>query len=628
MARIPEHIIEQVREAHDVVDVVGQSVVLKKAGAGYKGLCPFHDEKTPSFTVSPTRQTFKCFGCGKGGNVFTFLTETQGLNFPEAVRLLAERRGIHVPAPTPSDPEQDSRIEGIRRALSFAHRFFVETLQGPDGSEARRYLHERGYDDEAITRFGLGYAPAAWDRLLQAAQRGGVPARALDDAGLVLPKREGQGFYDRFRHRVIFPIADPQGRLVTFAGRTLDPEENAKYLNGPETAVFKKANVLYGMHKARESIRRSGEALLMEGYTDVLMCHLNGFERAVAGMGTAFTERQASLLRRLTDRVVLLYDGDSAGQVAAERALDVLLAQDLEVRVALLPAERDVDEILLEEGPEALDAILADARELFEFKLGLLAGRHDLSTPRGRSKAIEAILGSVAKVKSPIERDQLIRLVAERLGRGPETESVLRSELARLLGEDGLGPRQRPATQRSLTQGPLVEEVPAQEAPVEAPPLTMHERIQQETRALDETTLLAGALFVPSLRDTVFRAVGPEEFTAPDRGRLYNALLARWEQGREIELRGAMAEFQSDTEVIALLAGLPEDPALQERVASCVEHMERTRMESERRRRRDRVLRGPAADETLDPDGSFYGDGPEADTDGPNTQVEAGTEAY
>ena len=431
LARIPDQIIEQVREAHDIVDVVGRAVQLKRAGAGYKGLCPFHDEKTPSFTVHPGRQTYKCFGCNKGGNVLTFVMETQGLSFPESVRQLAEERGIQVPDSAAHDPQMDQRVEALRNALRCAHRFFVESLASAEGAEARAYLRKRGYDEDAVKEFGLGYAPDSWDRLRLAAQKAGVSERALDDAGLVRTRTKGDGFYDYYRHRIMFPIADAQGRLVTFAGRALDPEDPAKYMNGPETTVFKKSGVLYAYHRARESIRRKGEALLMEGYTDVLMCQLHGFENAVAGMGTAFTERQAGLIRRLVDRVVLLYDADSAGQSAAERALEVLLEKGMEVRIALLPEGRDVDEILLEEGAEALDAILAESRDVFEFKLGLLGGKYDLATPRGRAKASEELVALATHVESAIERDQLLRTIAERLGGGPASEAVLRKEAAR-----------------------------------------------------------------------------------------------------------------------------------------------------------------------------------------------------
>lgn len=649
MARIPDHIIEQVREAHDIVEIVRRAVSLKQAGSGFKGLCPFHDEKTPSFTVHPGRQTFKCFGCGKGGNVFGFLMETAGLNFPEAVRQLAEERGIEVPRDAAPDPEADQRYERIRGALAFAHRVFAAGLAGDDGLEARNYLERRGYDAEAQRRFGLGYAPASWDRLLGEAARAGISVEALDQAGLVVPRREKDGYYDRFRHRVMFPIADARGRLATFAGRTLDPDDPAKYMNGPETDVFKKTSVLYALHRARDAIRRGGEALLMEGYTDVLMCHLHGFENAVAGMGTAFTQPQARQLKRLAERVILLYDADDAGRMAAERALEVLLQEGLEVRIALLPEGRDVDEILLEEGPEALHAILAESLDLFDFKLGVLSTRYDLDSPRGRAKASEELVASITSVQSPIERDQLLRMVAERLGGGPETEAILRQEAARRMGEASKIRRRR----ASVPEPPPVSDVPPSE-PQAAPRSRGHRkiddafsRISASTQERDEIDLLAAALILPGLRDAIFRAVGPEEFTAPARERLYNALLSSWEQGGEIEPQRLLSQFQADPEVTAVIAGLPEDPTLEERVTSWIAFTEQHRLQIHHQREIARLARGgresaESAVEDLDPDGSWYGDvvtttqpGPEgsgvsvrrASEDGSSHDGAGGTEA-
>jgi len=605
LSRIPDHIIEQVREAHEIVEIVRRSVSLKQAGAGFKGLCPFHDEKTPSFTVSPTRQTYKCFGCGKGGNVFGFLMETSGLNFPEAVRQLADERGIVIPDDGPADPALDQRYERIREALKFAHRYFVGVLASEDGAEARRYLAKRGYDDAACHAFGLGCAPPPWDRLITAARAQGISERALDEAGLIVPRKAQSGggtsgFYDRFRHRVMFPIADARGRLATFAGRTLDPDDPAKYMNGPETDVFKKTNILYMLHRARDPIRKRGEALLMEGYTDVLMCQMHGFDHAIAGMGTAFTEPQARHLHRLAERVTLLYDSDNAGRMAAEKALDMLLLQGLEVRIALLPEGRDVDEILLEEGPEALQAILDASLDLFDFKLGLLAERLDLATPRGRAKAAEDIVATIAKVQSPIERDQLLRMVAERLGGGPETEAVLRRQMADRSRKQHPR-RQQPGTNRS------------------APPAraTLGDHLERASASLQERCeldLLAGALLLQGMRDAIFRAAGPEEFTAPARERLYNALLARWEQGREIEAREVHTQFQADAEVVTVIAGLPElesprGGTLEERVTSWIATTEQQRLQIHHQREIVRLARGGRMpDAEVDPDASFYGE--------------------
>ena len=588
MARIPDHIIDQVRDAHDIVEVVQRTVPLKRAGSGYKGLCPFHDEKTPSFTVHPDRQTFKCFGCGKGGNVFGWLTETQGLNFPEAVRQLAEERGIEVPTTGRSDPEQDERFETIRKVLGVAHRFFVRALGSDEGREARAYLERRGYDADAQRQFGLGFAPAAWDRLLEAAAKSGFKPEDLEAAGLVIPRREGDGFYDRFRHRVMFPIADARGRLCTFAGRAMDPDDPAKYMNGPETLVFRKSEVLYALHRARESIRRRGEALLMEGYTDVLMCHLHGFDHAVAGMGTAFTDRQARHLARHCERVILVYDADDAGRAAAEKSLDILLREGLEVRVALLPEGRDVDEILLEDGTYLFQQVLDASLELFEFKLQAAASRYDLDTPRGRAKASEEILASVVQVKSELERDQLISLIAERLGGGMETQRLLHERAAALQGRPSAPPTPGP---RSRAGSPVRSEKPP--------------TIDGGRAELD---LLAALLALPELRDAIFRAVGPEEFADPVRSRLYNALLAHWEAGEPITFEATLARFQADPEATAILAGLPEDSTLAERVTSWIAFTEQHRSAIDHRRETMRLALGESAEEEIDPDASYYDD--------------------
>ncbi len=591
MGLIPDAVLEQVREAHDIVDVVGRAVPLKPAGRNFKALCPFHDEKTPSFTVNPERQTFKCFGCGKGGNVFHFLMETQGLSFPEAVRQLAQERGIALPETrgAPAAPRRE-QIDPLRRALAFAHRTYVECLEGPEGAEARAYLERRGYDAAARRAFGLGYAPAAWDRLLTRATRQGLAPRALLEAGLLVA-REGGGHYDRFRHRVIFPIADGQGRLVTFAGRTLDPDEQAKYLNGPETPLFKKAHTLYMLHRARDAIRKAGEALLLEGYTDVLMCHRFGFDRAVAGMGTAFTERQARLLKRFGSRVVLLYDGDEAGRLAAERSLDLLLAEGLEVRVALLPEGRDADEILLEEGPAALEAILSRAVGFFEYRLGLLAARHDLNTPRGRSEASEALVASILKVRSPVERDLLLRQVAERLGGGPATEGALRQVAARLAGA---GPRPR--------------------AP--APPPAGSGTLRERSLGLRDRDFLAALLHFPAGRDALFAALGSEDFARPGAQALYNALFGLHQKGSEFHVHRLMARFADDSEIAFLLADLPGPEGLEDRVRDHLRYLERQRLlDRQRRRVREALAReaagpreGPrAAASSPDPDDFSFG---------------------
>ncbi len=565
---IPQDVIDTVLAAHDVVEVVGRYVPLKSAGRSYKALCPFHDEKTPSFTVNPDRQTYKCFGCGKGGNVFRFLMDQEGLTFPEAVRLLAKERAITIPDTRGRTPEEEGRVEAVRRALASAQAFFVKHLLSPGGTEARAYLAHRGYDAEAIRRFGLGYAPPGWDTLLQAAAKAKILPSVLEDAGLVVRRDDRSGYYDRFRHRVIFPIADLQGRVVTFGARALGSDDNPKYLNGPETVVFKKANTLYALDRARESIRRDGDALLMEGYTDVLMCHLHGLASAVAGMGTAFTPRQAMLLKRFAKRVILVYDGDEAGQTAAERTLDILLPEGLEVRACFLPVGRDIDEILLEEGREAVDVLLGASLDVLDFKLAVLARRHDLETPEGRARVGEALAATIVKHPSPVLRDQLMAEASERLG-GLGLEQGLRLEAGRHVREE-------------VRRGTTRRRPPPADGE-QKPEMKPHHRVLRRNTRETEIFLLAGLILIPDLRDRILRAVGAEDFQTPVLERVYNAVLRMEEAGEPYDLKALTGRMADDAEAQAVLAGLPEDENLDERIPLQIEFLE-----AQRRKQRQR----------------------------------------
>ena len=588
MGLIPPEVIDQVLMAHDVVEVVGRYVQLKNAGRSYKALCPFHDEKTPSFTVNPDRQTFKCFGCGKGGNIFRFLMEHEGMTFPEAVRSLARERGIDVPEVGGRSKEEEGRYDRAMRAIAFAQAAFQKALAADMGQEARAYLEKRGYDPEAQRRFGLGYAPLGWDRLLEAARRRAIPPEALEDSGLVVRKDDG-GFYDRFRHRVIFPIADLQGRVVTFGARALGPDDVPKYLNGPETVVFKKANTLYALDRAKEAIRRTGEALLLEGYTDVLMCHLHGFDRAVAGMGTAFTGQQARLLKRFAQRVILIYDADEAGQTAAERTLDVLLPEGLEIRMALLPAGRDIDEILLEEGTEAVERLLSEALDVLDFKLHVLGRRLDLQSPDGRARAGEQLVKTLVRVPSAIARDQWILEAAERLG-GAGTEAALRSEAAKHVRDEGRRLLRRPAPEGSAPVPPGGPGRGIRDPKGTGDPKGARDPqgIQDRSRHDAEAFLLAGIVFFPELRGRVLRALGPEDFAAPAMRRIYNAVLEIVDQEKEPGIRVLVARLADDEEALEVLAGLPEDDSLEERIPLHIEYIEQRRRS---RRRTADILR-------------------------------------
>ena len=548
-APIPQDILDRVMAAHDIVDVVSRHVPLEKKGRTWKALCPFHEEKTPSFTVNPDRQSFKCFGCGKGGNVFGFLMARENLSFPEAVRMLAGEKGIAIPDSGwrgERDPGEESRIEGIRRALALAQDLYVKTLASERGAATRAYLSQRGYPPEAIERFGLGLAPAAWDGLLEAARGKGVPPSTLEDAGLVLRRESGNGFYDRFRNRLMFPVADAQGRIVTYGARALDPDDTPKYLNGPETPVFKKGRTLYGLDRAKDAIRKDGHAILMEGYTDVLMAHLHGIESAVAGMGTAFTVDQARILARHSDRVVLLYDGDQAGRLAAEKSIDVLLEEGLEVRVALLPEGRDVDEVLLDEGVEKVREIVATAKDLFDFKYAELAKRLDLTSIRGRTTAAEDLASSARRVKKVLEQDLLMKKIAEMLG---VSEAHLRAGAV----AEGAAHRRRTFAGGSVPAGPS--------AGGEAPRGVL----------LEQTRLVAGAVFHPEFVSIVREVLPTDEIEHPGLAALYAALLVLTDEQGAATLETLSRRVATEAEASEALAGLPDDVAFADWVPDAVE---------------------------------------------------------
>ena len=322
MASYSTAVLDDIRAGVDIVELVGRFVNLRKAGANWKGLCPFHGEKTPSFMVNPKKGIFQCFGCGVGGDVFGFLMRQDRLSFPEAVRALARTAGVTLPDER-GGPGADSGREELLRAMDLAARFYAETLWKPAGARAQTYLTERGIDPEVARRFGLGYAPEGWESLLTFMRSEHVAEETLVTAGLAVARENRAGAYDRFRGRLLFAIRDLQGRVVAFGGRAFG-DEQPKYLNSPETPLYTKGHLLYAADTARESIRTKNRALIVEGYVDCLMAHQHGFTETVAALGTAFTPAQLALLRRYCDEVVTFFDADAAGQKAAERAEELL----------------------------------------------------------------------------------------------------------------------------------------------------------------------------------------------------------------------------------------------------------------------------------------------------------------
>lgn len=408
----------RVKDASEIVRVVSGYIPLQRKGRNFWACCPFHQEKTPSFSVNP-EGFFKCFGCGKGGDVFSFVMAVERVEFPEALELLAERAGIPVPERGGS-PEEARLWEAGKKLLyrlnEFAAKFFEGQLAGPAGAAAREYLERRGISRESAAAFRLGCAPDSWDALSQELLRRRAEPRHIVAAGLALERKDGTGIYDRFRNRLTFPIVDLAGRCVGFGARAMVDTDNPKYLNSPETPIFHKGEMLFGLPQARESIEGRRRVLIMEGYTDVIMAAQKGFPAAVATLGTALGPAHLRHLRRFADQVLLVYDSDEAGLSAAERGLDIFFEEELPARIVTLAPGLDPCDFLVEKGPEAFAERLDASVDLFDFKLSAVRAKHDLATAHGRSAAVKELVETVGRASDPIMAAELRRRAAEAFG--------------------------------------------------------------------------------------------------------------------------------------------------------------------------------------------------------------------
>jgi DNA primase len=412
---IPDEALDRVRSATDIVELVSQHVTLKHTGANYLGLCPFHQEKTPSFTVSPSKQIFHCFGCGAGGDAVGFMMRQGNYSFPEAVRFLADRAGIELPERAEHTSHED--WEKLFAANEEAAKFYQDRLwNSPDGKKALGYLKDRGMPDEPARAFEIGYSPASWDGLTGHLKGLGLDFKILEKAGLAIKKADGAGYYDRFRGRLMFPIRDIKDRVIGFGGRAMIKDEMPKYLNSPETPLFKKGETLYGIAIAKEAIRKRDFAIVVEGYMDAIACHRAGVANAVATLGTALTPGHLRLLSRFSKNVLLVFDADEAGLKAAQRSLDVFLSSTpkMAAKVALLPEGDDPDSLLNREGPEALKESLKGREKLLEFVIKREAV--DVSDIDGKIKAVNTLTGILARVDDAVERSYYVKMAASELG--------------------------------------------------------------------------------------------------------------------------------------------------------------------------------------------------------------------
>ena len=434
MGTIPSETIEQIAAASDIVEVIGSYFPLKRAGANFKALCPFHQEKTPSFMVSPSRQTFHCFGCGAGGSVFRFVMDYEHVDFPSAVRKLAARVGITVVEKSRVGGRDENGQYEARRLLLKLHAEAAEWFHGnlikrEVGEPARKYLRQRGITAEIAKHWQLGYAPDEWDAFGSWARGRGYETRHLITSGLVKVKDEGdsdqnqssnikhQTSYDRFRGRIMFPICNDVGEVIAFSGRLLkDGEGVAKYLNSPETPLFRKGSVLFGLHKTKRALIDANCAVVCEGQLDLISLFEAGITNVVAPQGTAFTENQARLLKRFVDEVVLCFDADAAGTQAAERSLDGLLQSDLIVRVAEMPVGEDPDSLVRREGKEAFEKRVAAARDFFDYWIEHETAKVDLASLGAKMQLARNLAQTVSRVHDPLMRGEVVNKVSARLG--------------------------------------------------------------------------------------------------------------------------------------------------------------------------------------------------------------------
>jgi DNA primase len=571
MAGHDSAVLDAIRTGIDIVEVVGEFVVLRKAGANWKGLCPFHVEKTPSFTVTPAKRIFHCFGCGAGGDVFSFLMRQDRLSFPEAVRVLAHRAGV--PLPTERAAGDTGRRETLLHAMDLAAGFYTESLWAAAGERARHYLGGRGITEDVARRFRLGYAPEGWTAVSAYLKSRGLTEDVLIEAGLAIA-REGGGSYDRFRHRLLFPIKDLQGRVVALGGRALG-DEQPKYLNSPETPLYAKGEMLYAMDLARDTIRTRDRALLVEGYVDVVMAHQHGFTETVAALGTAFTAAQLALLRRHTSEVVTFFDADAAGQKAAQRAEELLEpsrdgaawavnrtgsfgdATSLRIKVALLPPGHDPDTFLRAEGPDAFARQIAEARSLLSYAVDrALAETPDVAGPRGRATAFARVALILSKVQDSEEAASLSRDAARKLG-VDATQLWIEAQ------------RRQTAVRRPVSASP------APAAPARAP--------------LVERDLVALLLQVPASRGALLPRMDEDDLTHP----ALRAIVAALRPRPEATAESLMPDLPGDAERGALAALLVEErdwSALPEVIAQFQARFEM----KQRRRRMHLVTRGIA----------------------------------
>lgn len=421
---IPESTLFEIQSKVDIVELISSYIPLKSAGRNYKAVCPFHSEKSPSFMVNPEKQIFHCFGCGAGGNVFGFVMRHENVNFPEAAEMLAQRAGVIIPEKSSerSDINKKQLFEATEKVCQYFEKSF---LKNEDAKDAREYLRSRGLNLKAVQLFRLGYCSLNETQVLQDLLKMGLEESVLDKIGLLTLREQSRGV--KFKGRVMFPIFDVQGRIAGFGGRTLT-DRQPKYLNSPETVLFNKSQLLYGLHLAKKPILDSSQAIVVEGYMDVISVYMNGVENAVASLGTAFNESHVRLLRRYTQEVVVSYDGDAAGLEASLRALEVFLTQDMIVKIAKMPEGHDPDSWIRKAGRDGFLELIKHAPSMMDFKLEILRKRYQGRTEKDKLMITREMNQTIGRLKNPILQDHYLQLLSRELG---VSETAIRGQMDR-----------------------------------------------------------------------------------------------------------------------------------------------------------------------------------------------------
>ncbi len=568
MGRISSEKIDEVRSAVNIVHYISQFVNLKKAGSNFKGLCPFHTEKTPSFMVSPAKQIFHCFGCGRGGNVFTFIMEYEKLPFIEAVRRAADFAGISLPqTDLVTDEKEKTYFQKLYEINETACIFFEKQLLLPPNKAQLEYFKNRGLSDYTIKKFRLGYAPDANRALVRFLEEKNIDLNEAQKLGLIAPSQSGSGFYDKFRHRVIFPFQNLSGRIIGFGGRKLREQQQPKYLNSPESPVYKKGSTLYGLHQAIQSIREKGFVILVEGYFDLLRLVENDLNNVVASSGTALTSIQAKLLLRYTKRAVLLYDGDSAGRTAALRNAYILENNGLSVSIALLPEGEDPDTFVQKNGIKALEQYLASELSPVEFELDLFDEQNPKASMAIKNRFVHEMLEKLAELNDPVKIGLYIPLMAQRL---TMNEEMLIEQLRRLQKR-----KQTIFRKRNERQPP--EKQADSDLPKEKSDLRQG---QYQAEAGIIFLLLNGE---PHIRHYLMQHLSYDMFDNPKFILLYEAIMNELEETGSVNETSVLNQFQDDPEIQAILSelALREFSNPEKLAKDCIFQLKRWRLEKE-----------------------------------------------